>query len=211
MIPGAAGKARFRRVSVWLGLGLLALVAGVGLLHSPGSASAGELFAASPVPSAGPLATASALDPGWSGGGLGIDLFDLAWKCELVLALLFVTLRVLARVQGTGQPRRGALNVLESRTLAPKASLHLVAVGERRLVVGLTPGGMIALAELDAAELPAAESEPEPEAANPMTRPRVAPVDRFADRLAQMMRAGSGRGSSTGRGGAGTDRAEVGR
>jgi flagellar biogenesis protein FliO len=45
------------------------------------------------------------------------------------------------------------MEVLESRTIAPKASLHLVAIGDRRLVVGLTPSGMVSIAELDAAEL----------------------------------------------------------
>jgi hypothetical protein len=55
---------------------------------------------------------------------------------------------------GAGTAKRGGrLEVLESRALAPKASLHLVAIGDRRLVVGLTPSGMVSLAELDAAEL----------------------------------------------------------
>ena len=51
----------------------------------------------------------------------------------------------------SSQPR-GRMEVLESRTIAPKASLHLVAIGDRRLVIGLTPSGMVSIAELDAAE-----------------------------------------------------------
>ena len=60
------------------------------------------------------------------------------------------------------EARRHGSNVLESRTLASKASLHLVAVGDRRLVVGLTPSGMVALAELDAAELEDARTAESP-------------------------------------------------
>ena len=80
---------------------------------------------------------------------------DLITKGVIVLVLLFITLRVLGRMQGTAPKRGSRLSVLESRTLAPKASLHLVAIGDRRLVVGLTPSGMVSLAELDAAELEA--------------------------------------------------------
>jgi flagellar biosynthetic protein FliO len=91
----------------------------------------------------------------WGGGDAigGVDWPDLVLKGTIVLALLFITLRVLGRT-GAGAPKRGGrLEVLESRALAPKASLHLVAVGDRRLVVGLTPSGMVSLAELDATEL----------------------------------------------------------
>ena len=88
------------------------------------------------------------------GTGLGaFDILDLATKCVVVLVLLFITLRVLGRMQAASPKRGGRLEVLESRSLAPKASVHLVAVGGRRLVVGLTPNGMVSLAELKAEEL----------------------------------------------------------
>lgn len=90
--------------------------------------------------------------------GLGApDLIDLATKCVIVVALLLITLRVLGRLQSAGPRRAGRLQVLESRSLAAKASLHLVAVGDRRLVVGLTPNGMVSLAELKAEDLEAAD------------------------------------------------------
>lgn len=104
-----------------------------------------------PMPASSPAA--SQLGAAWGGSG-GIDVVDLITKGGLVLVLLFITLRVLGRAQrGGGTRRTGRLNVLESRTLASKASLHLIAVGDRRLVVGLTPSGMVALAELDASEV----------------------------------------------------------
>jgi flagellar biogenesis protein FliO len=91
--------------------------------------------------------------------GLGaLDLVDLATKCAVVVGLLLITLRVLGRLQAAGPRRTGHLQVLESRALASKASLHLVAVGDRRLVVGLTPSGMVSLAELKADEIEAASA-----------------------------------------------------
>ncbi len=107
----------------------------------------------------GVSATSLADDPAFRGP----DLFDLGAKTALVLALLFVTLRVLRRVQGAGPTRgSGLLAVLESRSLGPKTQLHLVAVGDRRLVIGQSPAGLVALGELDAAELPVAEPVREP-------------------------------------------------
>ena len=189
-----------------------ALVAAIGVF-SPAAAGTGP--GPGSAPSAGQAAASTApsiVGSAWGGAG-GIDLLDLITKGALVLVLLFITLRVLGRMQSAGGPRRGGrLNVLESRPLASKASLHLVAVGDRRLVVGLTPNGIVALAELDAAELetaeageaeasPAGEAEAGPDGAAPRraARPQLpagqlpfastlnallAPIDGFADRLA---------------------------
>jgi flagellar biogenesis protein FliO len=93
---------------------------------------------------------------GLAGSAGSPDLLDLGAKGVIVLVLLYVTLRVLRRIQGGPAPAGSHLSIVESRTLAAKASLHLVAVGDRRLVVGLTPSGMVALAEIDAADLAAA-------------------------------------------------------
>ena len=103
------------------------------------------------------------LDLRGNGGGLVSEAQLIASifiaKGTIVLAILFITLRVLGR-NATGVGKRGGkMEVLESRTLAAKASLHLVAVGDRRLVVGLTPSGMVSLAELDAAELETADAD----------------------------------------------------
>jgi len=150
--------------------------------------------------------------------GLGaLDLIDLATKLVIVLALLFVTLRVLGRMQATGARRGGRLQVLESRSLGAKASVHLVSVGDRRLVVGLTSNGMVSLAELKAEELEAADFAAElatQEAAagssGPASRPDagttrltiapesplnalVAPIDAFAGRLASLLSGGRAR------------------
>lgn len=138
----------------WIGAiaGLIGLggVALVGALHPLPAAGSNP----SPAPSGLGLTAGSVWQ---SGPSMGFDLMDVGVKCVIVLALLFVTLKFLGRLQGPGARQAGRLQVLESRPLAAKASLHLVAVGDRRLIVGLTPSGMVALADLDAAELDAAE------------------------------------------------------
>jgi flagellar biogenesis protein FliO len=144
-----------------------AAVASVSVTAAATSATATAVPAtpapATAVPAAAAATAAATAAPSiigaaWGGTG-GIDIIDLVTKGGLVLILLFITLRVLGRMQSSNPRRNGRLNVLESRTLAAKASLHLVAVGDRRLVVGLTPSGMVALAELDAAELEDSQAE----------------------------------------------------
>jgi len=173
-----------RRAGMLVGLALLVLLAVGGIAGAaepkPISRSALEAYGTTPaataplaptgagltVPTAAPApspvpATPAALadDPAFRGP----DMLDLGAKTLLVLALLFVTLRVLRRVQGASPAKgSGALSVLESRTLGPKTQLHLVAVGDRRLVIGQSPSGLVALGELDAAELPVAEPASEP-------------------------------------------------
>jgi flagellar biosynthetic protein FliO len=137
-----------RRIAAIAGIAALAGVALIGTMH-PLVASGGQPAAT------GALTAATGVGSAWGTGdaGAGINWLDLVPKALIVLVLLFITLRVLGKVGGGTAKRGGRMQVLESRTLAPKASLHLVAIGERRLVVGLTPSGMVSLAELDASEL----------------------------------------------------------
>jgi flagellar biosynthetic protein FliO len=138
-----------RRVAALVCLAGLAAVALIGILHPPTVAGAAQPSATDA------LGAASGVGSVWASGGAsgGLNWPDLITKGVIVLALLFITLRVLGRVGGGTTKHGGRMEVLESRTIAPKASLHLVAIGERRLVVGLTPSGMVSIAELDAAEL----------------------------------------------------------
>ena len=120
----------------------------------PGAAAA-PTPAASPTIGAGAAASVVSTDFGSAAGSPGIDPLDLIVKGIVVGVLLYLTLRVLRRVQAgpAGGPHR--LEILETRPLGPKASLFLVAVGERRLVVGLSPGGIVSIADVDPAELTA--------------------------------------------------------
>lgn len=99
------------------------------------------------ISAVGLVAGPSTVQPG------GIDAIGLTGKLVAVAGLLFLTLMGLRRVQAGSLGADRRMTVLETRSLGPKASLHLVAVGERRLVVGLTPAGMVSLAELHASEL----------------------------------------------------------
>lgn len=113
------------------------------------------------------------------------DLVGFGAKGVIVVALLLITLRVLRHAQQGGRPASARLILLESRPLGPKATLYLVAVGDRRLVVGLTPSGLVPLAELGVEELPDALIQPGtalpgPATADPATR------GSFADTLAPL-------------------------
>ncbi len=137
-----------RRLAVAAIVAGLAIVWIVGVVQ-PGSSHAGDN-----------VATGVGSDWGAGSSVAGLNVVDLVTKGALVLILLFVTLRILGRAQGNVAKKSSSrLVVLESRSIASKASLHLVAVGGRRLVIGLTPSGMVSLAELDATELTDAESE----------------------------------------------------
>ena len=86
----------------------------------------------------------------------GPNVLDLVTKGALVIVLLFVTLRVLRRVQRGGRTSgAGLLDIIETRALGPKVQIHLVAVGDRRFLVGQSAQGLVSLGELDSAELPA--------------------------------------------------------
>jgi flagellar biogenesis protein FliO len=190
---GAHPRATLRVPRVgWLAVSVgLVVVSAVGALNPLSAAGAGG-------------AAVAPADAGSIAGLGGFNLLDLGAKCGIVLALLFVCLRVLGRIQSPAARTGAMMKVLETRQLAAKASLHLVAVGERRLVVGLTPAGMVALAELDADELtdPAAvtadttadsafrATAPAPIAA---LGPLAAPFDAFTGRLAALLSGGRAR------------------
>jgi flagellar biogenesis protein FliO len=193
-----------RRIAVIAGLTALAAVALVGIVQ-PLTAAGGAQPSASDALSGG---VGSVWSSGAAGGG--IDVVDLITKGTIVLILLFITLRVLGKMSPTAARKSGGkLLVLESRPLAPKASLHLVAVGDRRLVVGLTPNGMVSLAELDASEFEteaageslaagdgfgpvagAAAGRAAPSAFGPTLDRLLAPLDAVTGRLAMLLGGG---------------------
>ncbi|MBA3876299.1 MAG: hypothetical protein C0498_05075 [Anaerolinea sp.] len=198
-----SGRSSVRLVAVALLIGSIALGA-IGLAGSPPSVS-------SPDQATGPASVSvgsTSRDDGSSvpvtglGGtpdlGLGGTLdsglgrvLDMAGKGVLVLVMLLLTLRLLNRMSSAGGSAAAHLVVLESRPLAQRASLHLVAVGDRRLVVGLTPSGLVPLAELTADELP------DPAATDGANRPvtgvdlgRGGPIEGFARVAADLARRG---------------------
>ncbi len=68
----------------------------------------------------------------------------------LVLGLLAAGVAVLRRVRGAGLGGRTPIRVLASASLGSRQNIVVVEVEGRRLVVGVTPGGMELLADLTA-------------------------------------------------------------
>jgi flagellar biogenesis protein FliO len=82
-----------------------------------------------------------------------------AVKLAIAGAVLLVLYAVAKRLRGGVYARRPDryIEVLESRMLAPQAAVHLLRVGTRYVLVGAGGTGLVALAELNAGELNAAE------------------------------------------------------
>jgi flagellar protein FliO/FliZ len=131
--------------------GRIAAMAPAGAAGSAGSTGDASALSLFDGPTAAQGGTAASLPLGSAAGS--IDIVDLVVKGLLVIVLLYITLRVLRRFQTGGASVGSRIRVLESRTIGPKATIHLVAIGDRQLVVGLTPGRLVTLAELSADEI----------------------------------------------------------
>jgi flagellar biogenesis protein FliO len=160
-----ASRARWvARLARGAGVALVLAVLGVRFLPGgPGGpapvAAAPVAAAAAPAASNVPATADATASVAFSlGAGSAIPTFnaaDIIAKALLVLALVVITLRIMRRVQAGPRDPRALLRVVETRTIGPKAQVVLVAVGDHRLVVGLSPAGMTTLADLPAAELAA--------------------------------------------------------
>lgn len=93
---------------------------------------------------------------------LGFSALDVLLKLGFVIGLIYVSLYLLRRWQGqmTGRATR-QMRVVESLSLAPRQTLHLVRVGSQTLLIGATDQ---TLTSLGAVSLP---PEPEPEPTKP--------------------------------------------
>jgi hypothetical protein len=137
----------------WLLVAALAALVG---LVAVGRAIADLGPAAPPTAGQPPASAAASMSGGWpppSPGVAVVDPLDIGAKLALVGFLLYLALRLLGRLVAPAGVRGGPIVVLASRPLGPKAALHLVAVGERRILVGESPAGIVGLTELTADEL----------------------------------------------------------
>lgn len=80
---------------------------------------------------------------------------DMVIKLGVVLGLLYLTMWVLRRYVLGSQARRtgtgralGAIDILDSATLAPNRTVYLVEVADRVLVLGATTTALATLAEI---------------------------------------------------------------
>jgi flagellar protein FliO/FliZ len=97
----------------------------------------------------------------------------VVFSLAVVLGLLWVIARTSSR--RFGGPGRSLVRVVARQSLARTASLAVVEVGERILVVGVSENGVSLLTEMDPSELPA--ELPTEEAA-----PVAQPIDRQVGR-----------------------------
>lgn len=91
----------------------------------------------------------------------GLALMGGAVKLALVMGLLFVTLRLVGRVNGrTGSRPGDPVRVVSRSALGRRASLVVVRVGARQLVLGVTEQCVNVVTEVAAAGDPEEEAAP---------------------------------------------------
>lgn len=89
-------------------------------------------------------------------------MFELVIRVVLSLAVVLGLLWFIARTSSRrfGGSARSMVRVVARQPLARTASLAVVEVGDRVLVVGVSENGVSLLTEMDPSELPAEESSP---------------------------------------------------
>lgn len=156
--PTARVVGRTRLAGRPIALGAAILIGVVGLAVAGRAAG---LVAPDGIASAGDVAGPATMTTDQVGGGwpppppatIAVDPLDLGAKLALVGLLMYLALRLLRHLVAPTALRSGPIVVLATRALGPKSALHLVAIGERRLLVGESPAGLVGLTELAAEEL----------------------------------------------------------
>jgi flagellar biosynthetic protein FliO len=166
---------------------------------APPAAPAAETAQAAAAPDAAPVplkplprGIAAARPDLWSSG------LRMAGGLIFVLGLLAIGVAVLRRVRGATLGGRTPIRVLASASLGSRQNIVVVEVEGRRLVVGVTPGGMELLADLSAAG-------PDGDAVDAAGGRQAAPESPFARALARAGERAGGRG----KGGAERDAADA--
>lgn len=128
-----------------------------------------------------------------------MEVLVLVGRMAVVFALLAAVLYVLKRSDSVrARPRLGGLQVVSSTRLGKAATLSVVTVEGRKLVLGVTASGVSVLAELPEDEDPAS-NEPSTQTTASIPFPRVAPDSKpsFAALLAAQVQKPTGRTSSS--------------
>lgn len=95
----------------------------------------------------------------------------------VTLVLLVAGLWFLKRLQGARGGAPGALRILGATAVGTREKIVLLGVGNKVLVLGVTPGRINTLHTLDESELPAPQAAPQP----------VQAAGEFANRLKQFL------------------------
>ncbi len=101
-------------------------------------------------------------------------LLEVMLNLGLVIVAIIAFAWIVRRVQGATGNVSSAMRVAGALSVGPKERVLLIDVGERQLVVGVTPGSMRTLHVLDEPLTPAAPGE--------------ATASGFADRLARVIK-----------------------
>ncbi|MCP5145846.1 MAG: flagellar biosynthetic protein FliO [Gammaproteobacteria bacterium] len=80
------------------------------------------------------------------------SLFQVVGGLALVLILLGGLVLLLKRLNLAPANRKGSMRVIESLALGPRDRLAVVQVGERRMLLGISPGRIQHLCELEGKE-----------------------------------------------------------
>lgn len=116
------------------------------------------------------LASAQSQSPSQDVGG---SLFQLLFGLALVVALLFASLWLLKRLAAPRGEAAGLLRVVAATAVGARERVVIVEVGPTWLVLGVAPGSVTALAEVQRSSLPPAAEAP--------------PAKDFAGRLSQIL------------------------
>ena len=135
-------------------------------------------------------------------GSLALTLLRAAVSLAVVLGLLVLCLRVLARRSGYTAPGRTAVDVevLGRRQLSRSASVQVVRVGDDVLVLGVTDAHISTLHRLSGEDVAADEGEgPAPTGRDTPANPILADALRRQGAIGRLVADAAGRGGRRGR------------
>ncbi len=101
-------------------------------------------------------------------------LLEVVVNLALVIAAIVAFAWIVRRLQNGSAPAGNVMRVAGALPVGPKERVLLLDVGDRQLVVGVTPGGMRTLHVLD----------------EPLVSPASVSAPVFADRLARFLKGG---------------------
>lgn len=89
-------------------------------------------------------------------GITGADVFRMLGSLALVIALLVLLLWALRKLQGkmNGQNAGRRMQIVESLSVGPRQKVALIRVGEREVLIGISPNQINGIASWPDAHLP---------------------------------------------------------
>ncbi|MCL2655964.1 MAG: flagellar biosynthetic protein FliO [Betaproteobacteria bacterium] len=100
-----------------------------------------------------------------SAGETAGSVFSMLFGLAIVLAALFCVLHLIKRLQTRSGANQANLKLVGAIAVGPRERVVLLEVGERVLILGVTPSSINTLARMPAADVPrnTAPSDPTPD------------------------------------------------